>query len=156
MESGIGPEKSQPTKIKFVSFFRFPIDVRRGPPNSLLYDKSRICNSDKNDMSEDSTPFNPMLDNVMEVTRELVHRMPTQLLPHGSEPTQLGGVFFQTSFRAFNWLKSSGLVEAATTQIQMKETSRNTKEAEPILFVDQSPKSYLCSSIFYLLSCFPT
>uniref|UniRef100_A0A2P2MNG6 Uncharacterized protein n=1 Tax=Rhizophora mucronata TaxID=61149 RepID=A0A2P2MNG6_RHIMU len=47
----------------------------------------------------------------MEVTRELVHRMPTHLLPQGSEPTQLGGVFFQTSFRAFNWLTVSAGVK---------------------------------------------
>lgn len=38
----------------------------------------------------------------MEVTRELVHMMPSQPSRHGSEPTfQLGGtVFFQASLRA--------------------------------------------------------
>lgn len=35
----------------------------------------------------------------MEVTREFVHSIPSQLSPQGSEPTQLGGVFFQMSFR---------------------------------------------------------
>ena len=32
----------------------------------------------------------------MEVTRDLVQSMPSQLLPQGSEPFQLGGMFVQS------------------------------------------------------------
>lgn len=40
MVSGIGPEKPQPTRIKLVSFAKFPIVPGRGPVNPSLYDKS--------------------------------------------------------------------------------------------------------------------
>lgn len=36
----------------------------------------------------------------MEITRELLHRIPTQS-SQGSEPRQVGGKFFQISFREF-------------------------------------------------------
>ena len=35
------------------------------------------------------------------VTRELLHQIPTQPLPQGSGPSQLGGVLSQTSLRDF-------------------------------------------------------
>ena len=87
-------------------------------------------------MSPDSWPVKPMLANVLklkwivnlnskiaeqstsvkrkntmgtyiDVTRELVHRIPSQPLPRGSIPTQLGGVFFQLSLRDFKAVTTS-------------------------------------------------
>ena len=37
----------------------------------------------------------------MTVTCELVHEIPSQPLPQGSDPIQLSGVFFQIDLRAF-------------------------------------------------------
>lgn len=40
-----------------------------------------------------------MFDKYMEVTRELMHSIPTQRPPQGSEPTQLEGTFIQLALR---------------------------------------------------------
>lgn len=77
-------------------------------PTGSIYEKVgsapktyRVSNSDKPVRSPDSCPVKPMLANVIEVTRELVHPTSSQFWPHGSVPSQLGGVFFKTSLRDF-------------------------------------------------------
>jgi hypothetical protein len=45
-----------------------------------------------------------------DVTRELVHTIPTRLLPQGSEPTQFGGVFFKPFIRESRPLSASEII----------------------------------------------
>jgi hypothetical protein len=45
-----------------------------------------------------------------EVTRELVHEIPIQLLPQGSGPTQFGGVFIKSFFTESRPLSASEII----------------------------------------------
>lgn len=60
-----------------------------------------------------------------EVTRELVHEIPSQLPPQGSDPTQLGGVFVQPDMSDFRARTASKIIissrsSSSTTQFSCR------------------------------------
>jgi hypothetical protein len=120
------------------------------------YKTYRVCNSDNDPISPDSWPVKFMLVNIlklsavrlikigqneqpskiikkvktyMEVTRELVHSIPTQPPPQGSKPTQLDGVFVQLLPRAFRATAASKIDQIKKKKrIQYTINSRCVKE----------------------------
>lgn len=55
----------------------------------------------------------------MEVTRELVHEIPSQLLPQGSDPTQLGGVFVQSAMSDFRAVTASKIIISSMSSLSI-------------------------------------
>lgn len=62
----------------------------------------------------------------IDVTRELSHRMPSQISPQGSEPSQVGGVFCQISLRDFNPITAQSQNMSLKLLIIQKITEFNT------------------------------